>query len=75
MTNLYKLKIRVHEWLADRFFWVQYPNLNGPTPELFRHRMPASIRIGLVLYAMCMLAVCAVALFFLGLLAYSVVKS
>lgn len=75
MTNLSKLKNRIHEWFADRFPWVQYPNLNGPTPTFFEHRMPATIRFGLVVYAGCMLAVCAVALFFLGLLVYSVVKS
>lgn len=75
MTTFYNLKFRVHEWLADRISWIQYPNVSGPTPQFFKNQMPASIRIGLVVFGLSTLAVCAVALFLLGVLAYSVLKS
>ena len=38
------MKIRVHEWMADRFSWVQYPDLRReamkqrhPRPTLMWH--------------------------------------
>ncbi|WP_435475851.1 hypothetical protein [Variovorax sp. GB1P17] len=35
------MKIRVHEWLADRFSWVQYPDLRREaSKQAFRQRHP-----------------------------------
>lgn len=48
------MKIRVHEWLADRFSWVQYPDLRReaekqrhPKPSLwFRYKMLTWRQVG-----------------------------
>lgn len=61
---------RVHTWLADRLSWVQYPRVSPFQRRypFFKTAMPWPTRVGLVLFGLVVLAVCAVAMFFLGLL-------
>jgi hypothetical protein len=60
---------RAHEWLADHVSWVQYPRI---TPmrrvSFFKTQMPWPTRVALVLFGSTTLVICAIALFFLGLL-------
>jgi hypothetical protein len=69
---------RAQEWLADRVNWVQYPNIN-PTHrkaqrlQFFKTEMPLATRVGLVLFGCVTLAICAVAMFFLGLIFWAVI--
>lgn len=37
------LRHRIHEWLADRFDWVQYPNIRADTQR--RMSRPGSERL------------------------------
>lgn len=51
-----------HEWLADRVDWVQYPNVRQISPKgtrrpFFKHSMPASTRVTLVLLSLMGLAI------------------
>lgn len=69
---------RAQEWLADRVTWVQYPRirrLNPPPRQVFQHAMPWPLRALLVLVGSGALLVCAVALFFLGLLAWAAITA
>lgn len=68
-------KFRVHEWLAERVKWIQYPNVSGNQRPLFKTAMPWSTRILLVLFGFIILIVCAIALFFLGLLFWAVITA
>jgi hypothetical protein len=68
------LKFRIHEWFAERVKWVQYPGVSTDGP-LFRTAMPWSTRILLVLFGVILLVLCAIALFFLGLLAWAVITA
>jgi hypothetical protein len=65
---------RAQEWLADRVKWVQYPQIRSSRIKrhLFLNQMPGPLRIGLVLYGVAALVVCAVVLFFLGLLFWAI---
>ncbi len=44
-----KLTTRLHEWLADRFDWVQYPNIRQAQPQQlrFKYKMPLLSRMAL----------------------------
>jgi hypothetical protein len=67
---------RLHEWLADRTSWVQYPSLRvKPAVPVFKHPLPWSTRALLVLFAMIVLPLCAIALFFLGLLFWAMLTA
>jgi len=67
-----KFRYRVHEWLADRISWVQYPNIR-PTDDAtraasrtgprFATHMPLGKRIDMVLLSLVTLAT---GLFILG---------
>ncbi|WP_150811202.1 hypothetical protein [Pandoraea sputorum] len=61
------LRFRVHEWLADRVSWVQYPNIRAVSPNAkrapilrFSVQMPWSTRVMLVATCLPVLIVCAV---------------
>ena len=43
------LRYRVHEWLADRITWVQYPRIR-PNSAAFKFKMPLLHRVALVLW-------------------------
>ena len=60
---------RFHELVAERVPWVQYPSV-APEPRapFFRNQIPASTRAMIVLVSLIVLALCSIALFFLGLL-------
>lgn len=62
---------RAQEWAADNFKGVQYPEKTAKKP-FFKHEMPWSTRVLLVLFAMIVLPLCAIALFFIGLFFVSV---
>jgi len=63
------LKFRLHEWLADHINWVQYPGVSMVSNQpFFKHQMHWTTRISLLMISLFVLAICAVALFFLGLL-------
>lgn len=69
---------RVHEWLADRISWVQYPNVQvteGTRSPFWAYEMPWYQRMGLVVMGMVLLGVCAIALFFLGVLFWAAVTA
>lgn len=62
----------LHEWLADHVSWVQYPDVRPASVRpFFKHEMPFATRAGLVLFGVITLMICAVALFFIALLAWS----
>lgn len=74
--NLSKsLKVRCHEWLADHFSFIQYPNIRGPRITFFKNEMPSSTRALLVLIGCITLIGCLIAMFFLGLLAWAAVTA
>jgi len=58
---------RVHEWLAERIAWVQYPQITliAPRKPFFKHQMPLSKRIDIFLFSLVLLLV---ALVFIGLI-------
>jgi hypothetical protein len=68
---------RVQDWLADRVSWVQYPQIRRLSPRraLFRHAMPWPTRVLLILVGTSTLLACAIALFFLGLLAWATITA
>lgn len=67
---------RAHEWLADHCKWVQYPNVReAQRRPLFKHLMPWSTRALLVLFAVVILPLCAIAMFFLGVLTWATVTA
>lgn len=72
-----RLFTRAHEWLADHVSWVQYPNIRpaGPAPSVWKNQMPWSTRALLVLIGAVAVVVSAVALFFLGLLAWAAITA
>lgn len=69
-----KLLTRIHEWAADRFDFVQYPNVRGPKPQFFKHQMPLSARIFLIAASLVTIAVALVILGFLTIVTYSAVS-
>jgi hypothetical protein len=72
------LRHRFQEWAADRFAWVQYPDVRPmhKRPRLmFKTQMPWEKRFALVLFGFAALAACAVALFFLCLLLWAAVTA
>ena len=69
------MKFRIHEWLAERVKWIQYPGVSAETRPLFRNAMPWSTRVLLVLFGSILLVVCAIALFFLGILGWAVITA
>ena len=59
-----KLQHRIHEWMADRISWVQYPDLRPTNPAAraasrtgfrFKHAMPIGKRIDLFLLSLLLL--------------------
>lgn len=69
------MKFRIHEWFAERVKWVQYPDVSTESRPLFRTAMPWSTRILLALFGFIILVICAIALFFLGLLFWAVITA
>lgn len=66
----------MHEWLADRISWIQYPGVSAAVAHpLFKWGMPWPTRMMLVLVGGLVLLLCAVALFFLGVLAWAAVTA
>jgi hypothetical protein len=75
---------RLHEKLADRFSFVQYPDIRpadqrtreaSRSPGLhFKHAMPIEQRVGLVLVSLVMLVVGLAGAAFAGLVLYSVIS-
>ena len=70
-----QLNHRIQEWAADRFTWVQYPNIRNKRAPVFgfKHAMAWEKRLALVVFGVLALAVCAVVLFFVGVLLYAVI--
>jgi hypothetical protein len=68
---------RAHTWLADHFRWVQYPRVSPFQRRFpfFETAMPWPLRVGLVLFGVIALAICAIALFFLGLLTWAAITA
>lgn len=65
-----RLVTRVHEWLADRVSWVQYPNVRAEHGRslFWKYEMPWYQRMGLVVMGLGLIGISVVALFFLGIL-------
>ena len=73
-----RLRHRLQEWAADRFAWVQYPdvrNMRNRNRLMFKTQMPWEKRVALVVFGFGALAACTVALFFLGLLFWAIIKA
>lgn len=68
---------RVHTWLADRFSWIQYPRVSPFQRRLpfFATAMPWPLRVGLVLFGVLTLIVCAIALFFICTLMWAAITA
>ncbi len=68
---------RLQAWLATRFSWVQYPGVSPFVRRFpfFANGMPWPMRVGLVLFGVVTLMACAVALSFLGLLAWAAITA
>jgi len=62
---------RMHEWAADSFSWVQYPNISGPRPTFFKNQMPPHTRFFLFVFGLLGVGVAAVFIAFLLLLVWS----
>ena len=66
-----KLQHRIHEWMADRISWVQYPHIrpvsaasraasrSGPH---FKHAMPLGKRLDIFIFSLLLLMIGLVAL-------------
>jgi hypothetical protein len=70
------LRHRIQEWAAERFAWVQYPDIRNmrETGMRFKTPMPWTTRIGLVLFGVMGLAISTAVLVVLGVLVYCVVS-
>lgn len=57
--------------------WVQYPRIRrvGARTPFFKHQAPWYLRMALVVVGGSTLAACAIALFFLGLLAWAAITA
>lgn len=72
------LRHRFQEWAADRVSWVQYPdirNMRNRPGLMFKTQMPWEKRMLLVVFGFAALAICAVGLFFLGLLFWAAITA
>ena len=77
-----KWTTRVHEWLADRFSFIQYPNVRRdfsvsgtpPRPIFFKHQMPWPARLLLIVTSMATILLCIAVLGVLGVVGYSVLS-
>lgn len=75
-----KLPIRIHEWLADRISWVQYPKIrpaNRRTAQaatMFRYSMPWPYRVAMLVGAVALLAICAAVFVPLAAVAWGVMS-
>ncbi|GAB3249207.1 hypothetical protein [Chitinimonas naiadis] len=78
------LKTRIHEWLADRISWVQYPGIQvvparqrQPSTRglRFAHSMSPWARIELLTISLFALVVGLVVLTVLGAIAYAVLSA
>ena len=66
---------RIHEWAAENFKGVQYPEVNAenaPKQPFFKNDMHWTTRGWLLLFAAVVLPICAIALFFIGLVFWSI---
>jgi hypothetical protein len=80
-----KLLHRLHEKLADRFTFIQYPDIRpadqrtreaSRSPGLhFKHAMPIEQRVGLVLVSLVMLAAAIAGMAAAGFLVYVVAST
>lgn len=70
------LRHQLQEWAADRFSWVQYPDIRDTrkTHMRFKTAMPWTTRVGLVLFGVAGLAISAAVLVALGVIVYCVVS-
>lgn len=74
-----KWTTRAHEWLADRFSFIQYPNVRRdftisgtpPRPIFFKHQMPWPARLLLIVTSLATIGLCAAILSVLAIVAYS----
>jgi hypothetical protein len=69
-----KLLTRLHEWAADHFAFIQYPNVRGPKPPFFRHEMPWTTRVFLLVMGLIMAGAGLLAFSLLVLVVYSVMS-
>jgi hypothetical protein len=74
------LKYRLHEWAADRFQSVQYPSVksmndagNLQAPIRFAHAMPFWRRVDIILISLGGIVIAGIVLFFLCLIAWSLI--
>ncbi|MBX9901254.1 MAG: hypothetical protein K2Y28_10790 [Burkholderiaceae bacterium] len=57
-----KLITRLHEMAADRFSFIQYPNIRGPKPQFFTTQMNWPLRIFVATISLVTICVCALVL-------------
>ncbi len=71
------LSYRLHEWLAERVSWVQYPNVRTERKPLivWKHQMPWTTRALLIMFGLATLVLCAIAMFFLSILFLSILTA
>lgn len=74
-----RITYRIHEWLADRFKWVQYPRLQPLAQRrrpifMFETQMPILQRLLLIQWGVLMLLFSLAALAFGLFVAYVLIK-
>lgn len=74
----HSLKYRIHEWAADRFSWVQYPDIrpqsaNARNHRLLRfvHQMPLGKRLDILLFGVGLLLVSIIVMLAVGVLIWA----
>lgn len=70
------LGYKLHEWAAEHFTWVQYPDVKNMNAQpFFKYAMPFHYRVGLIVLGLVVLMFCAVALFFLGIIFHAILTA
>ncbi|OGB23356.1 MAG: hypothetical protein A3I66_01440 [Burkholderiales bacterium RIFCSPLOWO2_02_FULL_57_36] len=57
-----KIFNRLHEWAADRFSFIQYPNVRGPKLQFFKCQMPLATRLFIAVMSMLTISISLAAL-------------
>jgi hypothetical protein len=58
-----RLTTRIHEWLADRYSWIQYPDARFPQERRLRFRYLSSKQRGWLAFAVFWFLVAALSIY------------
>jgi hypothetical protein len=74
-------KYRAHEWAADKFSWVQYPNVRAQSANAkvkavrFQHAMPIGKRLDVAIFSFALLLVAVAVLGVVGIIGWALISS